>query len=174
MSSKNVTTLLKHPVHVKFRNNLRQVLLSSLGIMTDVLDGHHCSVTIGGRFISNLRFADDIDGLAGNEEELRQLVNRLKQNFRNFGMEISAEKTNVMVNKNANGFSQAVLLNNSPLDPVHQFIYLGAIICDEGSRKEVLSRIAQATSALAKLKPIWDDKNISDPSKIRLLRALAI
>ena len=123
--------------------------------------------------MSNLRFADDIDGLAGNEEELKQLVNRLNQSSSNFGMEISAEKTKVMANENANGFSQAVLLNNSPLDPVNQFIYLGAIICDGGSRKEVLSRIAQETNVLAKLKPLWDDKNISDHSKIRLLRALA-
>ena len=40
-------------------------------IMTDSLDGHVSSVSIGGRPITNLRFADDIYGLAGSEEELR-------------------------------------------------------------------------------------------------------
>ena len=38
--------------------------------MTDALNGHVGTVSIGGRTITNLRFADDIDGLAGEEEEL--------------------------------------------------------------------------------------------------------
>ena len=38
--------------------------------MTDALEDHEGTVGIGGRTIINLRFADDIDGLAGDEEEL--------------------------------------------------------------------------------------------------------
>ena len=33
-------------------------------IMTDALEDHEGTVSIGGRTITNLRFADDIDGLA--------------------------------------------------------------------------------------------------------------
>ena len=39
-------------------------------IMTDALEGHEGTVSIGGRTITNLRFADDIDGSAGEDEEL--------------------------------------------------------------------------------------------------------
>ena len=39
-------------------------------IVTDALDDHKGTVSIGGRAIANLRFADDIDGLAAEEEEL--------------------------------------------------------------------------------------------------------
>ena len=46
-------------------------------IMTDALEDHEGTVSIGGRAITNLRFADDIDGLAGEEEELANLVERL-------------------------------------------------------------------------------------------------
>ena len=35
-------------------------------IMTDALEDHEDTVSIGGRTITNLRFADDIDGLAGD------------------------------------------------------------------------------------------------------------
>ena len=45
--------------------------------MTDALEDHEGTVNIGGRTITNLRFADDIDGLAGEEEELANLVERL-------------------------------------------------------------------------------------------------
>ena len=46
-------------------------------ITTDALEDHEGTVSIGGRTITNLRFADDIDGLAGEEEELANLVERL-------------------------------------------------------------------------------------------------
>ena len=45
--------------------------------MKYALEDHTGTVNIGGRTITNLRFADDIDGLAGEEEELINLVNRL-------------------------------------------------------------------------------------------------
>ena len=38
--------------------------------MTDALEDHEGTVSIEGRTITNLRFADDIGGLAGKEEEL--------------------------------------------------------------------------------------------------------
>ena len=44
--------------------------------MTDALEGHEGTVSIGGRAIADLRFTDDIDGLAG-EEELAKSVERL-------------------------------------------------------------------------------------------------
>ena len=37
-------------------------------ITTDALEDHEGTVSVGGRTITNLRFADDIDGLVGDEE----------------------------------------------------------------------------------------------------------
>ena len=65
--------------------------------MTDALEDHNDTVNIGGCTITNLRFADDIDGLAGEEEELVNLVNRLDETAR-YRMGISAEKTMIMTN----------------------------------------------------------------------------
>ena len=45
--------------------------------MTDALENHEGTVSIGGRTITNLRFVDDIDGLAGEGEKLENLVDRL-------------------------------------------------------------------------------------------------
>ena len=39
---------------------------------TDALEDCEGTVSIGGRTITNLSFADDIDGLAGDEEELEK------------------------------------------------------------------------------------------------------
>ena len=143
-------------------------------IMTDALEGHDATVSIGGRTVSNLRFADDIDGLAGSEAELSQLVQRLNTSCSSFGMEISAEKTKIMTNTHANGLRNDIVINGSTLQHVNQFIYLGAIVTDNGSRSEILSRMAKAQSSLSKLKTVWEDKNISISSKIRLLRSMVI
>ena len=47
------------------------------------------------------------------------------------------------------------------------------LIQREGSKPEILSRIAQTTAALKRLKPVWNDRSISLNSKIRLMRSLA-
>ena len=65
-------------------------------IMTDASEDHEGTVSIGGRTITNLRFADDIDCLAGEEEELENLVERLDKASTAYGMEISAEKTKLI------------------------------------------------------------------------------
>ena len=56
------------------------------------------TVSFGGRTITNLRFADDIDGFAGEEEELANLVERIDKASTAHGTEISAEKTKLMSN----------------------------------------------------------------------------
>ena len=49
---------------------------------------------------------------------------------------------------------------------------MGSVISDEGSKLEILSRIAQTTAAVTRLKPVWNDSSISLSSKIRLMRSL--
>ena len=66
--------------------------------MTDALEAHEATVSTGGRTITNLRFANDFDGLAGEDEELAKLVERLDKAPTAYGMEISAEKTRLMTN----------------------------------------------------------------------------
>ena len=61
-------------------------------IMTEALELHEGSVSVGGRSITNLRFADDIDGLAGSEQELFNLTNAINSASTRYGMEINGEK----------------------------------------------------------------------------------
>ncbi|XP_072018233.1 uncharacterized protein [Amphiura filiformis] len=70
--------------------------------------------------------------------------------------------------------NEAVAISEKRLGRVTSFKYLGTIISDGGSKPEMLSRITQTASAMAKLKPLWNDKNILLGSKIKLMRTLAI
>ena len=65
-----------------------------------------------------------------------------------------------------------VKVNGQRLETVTSFKYLGSVISDEGSKPEILSRIAQTTAALTRVKPVWIDKSISLSSKIQLVHSL--
>ena len=122
-------------------------------IMTDALEDHKGTVSIGGRTITNLCFADDVNGLAGEEEELAKLVECLDKASTAYSIEISAEKTKLMTNTTS-GINTKIKVNGQRLETVTSFKYLGSFITDEGSKPEILSRIAQATTALTRLKPV--------------------
>ena len=70
------------------------------------------------------------------------------------------------------GINTEIKVNGHKLETVTSFKYLGSFITEEGYTHEILSRIAQTTAALTRLKPIWIDKSISLSSKIRLMRSL--
>ena len=141
--------------------------------MIDALEDHKGTVSIGGRKTTNFRFADDIDGLAGEEEELATLAECLNKASTAYGMEISAEKTKLMTN-NTSGINTEIKVNGQKLETVTIFKYLDSLIIDEGSKPEILSRIAQTTAALTRLKPVLIDRSISLSSEVRLMRPLVI
>ena len=85
-------------------------------------------------------------------------------------MEISSEETKLMTN-NTGGINTEIKVNGQKLETVTSYEYLGSVITDEGSNSEILSRIAQTTAALTRLKPVWNDRSIFLSSKIRLMRS---
>ena len=86
-------------------------------------------------------------------------------------MEISAEKTKLMTN-NTSGINTEIKVNGQKLETVTSFKYLGSVITDEGSKPEILSRIAKTTAVLTRMKPVWNDRGISLSSKTRLMHSL--
>ena len=142
-------------------------------IMCEALDDHEGYVSIGGRLITNFRFADDIVVNAEEEEEAGVLVDRLDATTTRYKMEIGPDKIKVMIN-NPNGFQREIKMKGQRLEEVENFKHLRAIISNQGSKPEILARIALTTTALSRLKIIWKDKNISLASKVKLMRTLIL
>ena len=103
--------------------------------MRDALEDHESTVSFGGRTITNLRFADNIDGLAGEEEELANLAEHLDKASTAYSMDISAEKIKLMTN-NTSGINTEIKVNGQKLKTVTSFKYLGSVITVEGSKPE--------------------------------------
>ena len=84
--------------------------------MSDALEEHGRRVSIGGRNITNLEFADYIDALAEEKQKLEALAESLDKTCRRYKMEISAEKTRLMTNS-ANGILRIIKVKGQNLVP---------------------------------------------------------
>ena len=114
---------------------------------------------------------DDINRLAGKEEELAKLVNKLHKASMPYGMEINAEKKNKLMMNSDITTTTDIAVHGQKLETFQQVRYLGTIISDVRLRPEIFTSSAQ-TAALAKLKTIWRNKTITMKYRIRLLHAL--
>lgn len=141
-------------------------------LMRRALDGWNGGVTIGGKKLSNLRYADDTTLIARNTEEMAELLRRVEIESNRLGLEINRPKTKVMIvdRHNILNYSGNLLCG---LEIVNDFIYLGSLISNGGECDgEIRRRIAMAKSAMSRLTKIWRDRSIKTETKIRLVKSL--
>ena len=150
-------------------STLFNVLLERL--ISEALKDIVGTTSIGRRIFTKVRSADDIDSIDGSEEELKALIELIDRTAKSYSMKINADRTKVMMNS-IEGTGRDIKVNNTYIEVVDQFKYLGSMVADKGSKLEVLSRIAQAMQARARMRAIWKDKNISIKMRIWLMQML--
>ncbi|GBP17400.1 Putative uncharacterized transposon-derived protein F52C9.6 [Eumeta japonica] len=96
-------------------------------------------ININGRYLSHLRFADDIILLSESTNQLQEMINTLHDESRKLGLEINLTKTNIMTNHT----ERPIYLENSFLTYVNAYIYLGKQISlnQENNELEVERRV---------------------------------
>ena len=60
------------------------------------LDEAQAGITIARRNINNLRYADDTTLMAENEEELKSLLMKVKEESKKVGLKLNIQKTKIM------------------------------------------------------------------------------
>jgi hypothetical protein len=129
-------------------------------------------ITISGRTINNLRYADDIVLVATSKEALQQLMDRVNETSKNYGLEINTKKTKVMVvSRKCEKIS--ITCNGGILEQVESFRYLGAIVEENGNGgREIRARLGMARTIMGSLTALWKDRAIGTGLKLRLMRSL--
>ena len=84
-------------------------------IMKETLHDFQSFISIGGRTINNLCFADDIDLMGGSDNKLQDLTNRLTVRAGAYGMKVSTDKSKVIMNSNKNTTAQ-IYMNGQQLE----------------------------------------------------------
>lgn len=113
---------------------------------------------IGGRVITTIKYADDLVVLAKEEKELQNMMDKLVERGREYGMKINIEKSKVMrISPRAGPLN--ITVENQQLEKVEHFKYLGSIItADALCTKEVKVRIAMAKAAFIKQRLLLTSK----------------
>ena len=103
------------------------------------------------------------------------MTNKLSKCASRYGMEISSEKSKVMVNSNDSSFHADITLNDNKLEEVNKLCYLGATLSKDGYCEiDIRIRLALSTSAMIRLYCIWNSRHIHFKLKYNLYRSLVL
>ena len=129
-------------------------------------------VKINGRFLNNLRYADDILLVSTTPEGLQRLVAKLDQAASVFQLEISTKKTKIMA-ATRNEERISITCRGENLQQVEKFKYLGSFIDRAaGCSQEIRARLGIARSALKSLNSLWKDRAMNKHFKLKLMKTL--
>ena len=92
------------------------------------LDEAQAWIKIAGRNINNLRYADDTTLMAENEEELKNLLMKVKEESEEVGLKLNIQKTKIM----ASGPITSWQIDGEMMETVIDFIFLGSKITANG------------------------------------------
>ena len=114
-------------------------------IMREALEEWESGISIGGRIVTNLRYADGTTLLAGTKEDLTELVERVRRASEKAGLYLNVRKAKVMTT----GDIGEVTVDGKDIEVVMKFVFLGALITKDGlCEKEVRRRIAMGKAAM--------------------------
>ena len=86
--------------------------------------------------INNFRYADDTTLMAENEEELKSLLMKVKEESGKVGLKLNTQKTKIM----ASGPITSGQIDGETLEPVADFIFLGSKITADGDCSHEIKR----------------------------------
>ena len=86
------------------------------------LEETQAGIKIAGRDINNLRFADDTALIAENEEELKSLLMRVKEESEKVGLKLNIQKTKII----ASGPITSWQIDGETVEKQCQTLFLGA------------------------------------------------
>ena len=92
------------------------------------LDDSQDEVKTAGRNINNLRYADDTTLMAESEEELKNLLMKVKEENEKTGLKLNIQKTKIMASDPTTSWQTDV----EKVETVSNFIFLGSKITVDG------------------------------------------
>ena len=130
------------------------------------LEEVQAGIKIAGRNISHLRYADDTTLLAENEEELKSLLMKVKEESKKVGLKLNIQKTKIMT---------SVPITSWEIDgeTVSDFIFGGSkIIADGDCSHEIKRCLLLERKVKTNIDSILKSRHITLPTKVHLVKAM--
>ena len=119
------------------------------------LEEAQAEIKISGRYINNLRYADDTILMAESEEDLKSLLMKMKEESENVGLKLNIQKTKIM----ASGPITSWEIDG---ETVSNFIFLGSEITEDGDcSHEIKRRLFLGRKVMTNLDSILKSRDIT-------------
>ena len=126
-------------------------------------------IKIARRNINNLRYADDTIFMAENEEELKRLLMKVKEESQKVGLKLNIQKTKIM----PSGPFTSWQIDGETVETVADLIFLGSKITADGDCSHEIKRcILVGRKVMTNLDNILKSRDITLPTKVRLVKAM--
>ena len=129
-------------------------------------------ITIGGKNINNVTFADDTVFEAETEKELQEISDVRVTSSEAKGLTLNSKKTVSMIFTRESGVPNFVLrVHNEVIKQEKHFTYLEEELTSDGkSDKDVKKRIGMTKATFSKLKTVLINHQISMATKLNILK----
>ena len=132
------------------------------------LDEAQAGIKIDGRNINNLRYADDTTFMAENEE-LKSLLMKVKEESEDVGLKLNIQKTKIMASSPITSWQ----IDRETAETVRDFIFLGCIITADGEcSQEIKRHLLLGRQTMTKPDSILKSREITLPTKVHLVKAM--
>ena len=126
-------------------------------------------IKIAGRNISNLRYAEDTTLMAENEEELKRLLMKVKEESEKVGLKLSIQKSKIV----ASGPTTSWQIDGETMETVTDFIFCGSKVTADGDcSHEIKRRLLLERKVMTNLDSILKSREITFPTKVCIFKAM--
>ena len=130
------------------------------------LEEAQAEIKIAGRNINNLGYADDTTLVAENEEELKSLLKKVKEESEKVGLRLNIEKTKIM----ASGPITSWEIDGETVETVSDLIT--KITADGDCSHEIKRCLLLGRKVMTNLDSILKSRDITLPTRVHLVKAM--
>ena len=133
------------------------------------LEEAEAGIKITGRNIKNFRYADDTTLMEESEEELKNLLMKVKEESEKVGLKLNIQKTKIM----ASGLITSWEIDGETVETVSDFIFLRFKITADGDcSHEIKRHLLLGRKVMTNLDSTFKSRDITLPTKVRLVEAM--
>ena len=133
------------------------------------LNEAQAGIKIAERHINNLRYADDTTLMAESEEELKNLLMKVKEESEKVGLKLKIQKTNFMASSPITSWQ----IDGETVETVTDFIFWDSKIASDGDCSHEIKRcLLLGRKVMTNLDSILKSRDITLPTKVRLVKAM--
>ena len=133
------------------------------------LNESQAGITIAGRSINKLRYADDTTLMAESEEELKSLLMKVKEESEKVGSKLNIHKTKIM----ASGPITSWQIGGETKETMTDCIFLGSkITADVDCSHEIKRQLLLGRKAITDLDSVLKSRDITLPTKVHIVKAM--